>query len=278
MLHRVAWDADPRSGPKSFFREERPCERPERLADPNESSRSQGEPATSHRQEPPVRFASSLLVVLVLLLPVPSAAQLPFDLRGGVNLTQFVTEGGADADERRGLSLGAGVTPLRFGPVSILLEGYYRQKGGGFQTTAAGGAMPEQWEIGLDYVEVPVLLRLTVPLGGSFGLHVQGGPVFAWQIDCGVTVGAGGSSTPSCEDLLGGSAAETLRDYEQGITGGVGVELLVLGGAGAITLDAVAIRGLSRLTEAADGPDLKNRGVSLMLGYSFNPSLGAMLR
>lgn len=212
------------------------------------------------------------------LLPGPSNAQIPFDLRGGLNLTRLVSDDDGEADRKRGLALGAAVTPLRFGPVSVVLEGYYRQKGGGFRALAEPGQpVPDALEIGLSYVEVPVLLRLTVPLGERAGLHFQGGPVFGWQIDCGVEIdAAAGGAVPECDDLLGGSAGETLRDYEQGVTGGAGLELLVLGGAGAVTFDAVVTRGLSRLSEGTAGRDIENRGLSLMLGYSFNPALALM--
>lgn len=41
-----------------------------------------------------------------------------------------------------------------------------------------------------------------------------------------------------------------------------------MGGIGAVNLDLRVVRGLSRLTENATGPDVKSQSVSLMLGYS----------
>ena len=99
--------------------------------------------------------------------------------------------------------------------------------------------------------------------------YVQGGPAFAWRIDCGVTVdAASGSNTTSCDDLQRDNLEETFRDREQGLVLGAGVDVPVFG-IGAVNVDARFTRGLSRV---AQGDDIRNRALSVMLGYSFGLS------
>jgi hypothetical protein len=74
-----------------------------------------------------------------------------------------------------------------------------------------------------------------------------------------------GSNESNCDDLSGENVEETIKDYEQGLILGGGLDFAVFS-AGAINIDARYTHGLSRLAE--DG-DIHNRALSVMLGYSF---------
>ncbi len=226
--------------------------------------------------QPPIRTPRLSLVVaalaaafsLVVVRPAPLAAQRGLTLRGGINLSRFVG-GNADTDSKRGLNLGGALRVAGVGPVAIWMEGYYRQKGARGLAYTDPQNPPANLEVGIDYVEVPVLLRLDLPaLGSRVRPYLQGGPAFGWKIDCSVSISAqsGGQPTPDCDALLGGNAEETLRDYEQGLVIGGGLDLDVLGGFGSLNLDARLTRGLSRLSDGSDG--VKNQSFTLMLGYA----------
>lgn len=222
----------------------------------------------------------SAALLLSVLFPVVGQGQSPLGFRGGFNLSEFVG-GDSETDSRRGLDLGVAFSPVQVGPLSLMIEGYYRQKGAEtLQSALNSTEPPESVEFGLDYVEIPVLARLDFPLTNWLGLYLQGGPAFGWQLDCGVEFavsGEPGSPTANCNDLLGDGLEDTLRDYELGAVGGGGLELIVLRGLGAITFDARLNRGLTRLTREETASDLKNQSVSLMLGYTLNPSLGGVM-
>lgn len=64
---------------------------------------------------------------LALLLPDPGFAQI--GIRGGINLTDFVGDDAGETDSKAGLNLGASFRILNFGPVAIVPEVYYAQKG-----------------------------------------------------------------------------------------------------------------------------------------------------
>ncbi|MGI9628369.1 MAG: outer membrane beta-barrel protein [Longimicrobiales bacterium] len=232
------------------------------------------------------------LLALSVALPAPGDAQI--GIRGGINLTDFFGDRVDNTDPVQSMSYGLTAGLIRIGPVQIVAEGYYRKKGAGWRVLdaigaggglggldsaqvaglAGAGSGGESLEFGLDYVEVPLLLRFNLPTyGRRFRPYFNAGPAFGWQIDCGVTVsvaaGAGSEPEAACEDLSGENVKETLREYETGLVVGAGLDVSVLGGAGALTLDLRMTRGLSRLSEGQNGPDVRNQAISAMLGYTF---------
>lgn len=214
-----------------------------------------------------MRFALTVSAACLAILASGSSASAQFRLNGGMNLSSFLGNDVAESADKRGLDLGGSFGLLRVGPVQLRAEGYYRQKGARsaqyVQDAALQGGIAE---IGIDYVEVPVLLRVDLPLGGRLFPYLEAGPAFAWRIDCSISFDAGtGTSEPSCDDLDGDNLEETLKEYEQGLVVGGGIDIPVLG-AGAINIDARYTRGLSRLTEHNE---IHNRAFAVMLGYSF---------
>ena len=214
-----------------------------------------------------------MLVVPLLLLAPRSAGAQGFRLGGGVNLSDFFGDDAGATERKSGLDLGLSMPLFRMGAFQLRAEGYYRQKGARgveeFQQAALAG---ESIEVGIDYVEVPVLLRLDLPgLGGRVFPFLHGGPAFAWKVDCGVSFDAASSaSSTSCEDLNGENVEDTLKDYEQGVVigGGFDVPLFRMGSIG---IDARYTRGLSRL---AENDEIRNRALSVMLGWSFGVPYG----
>ena len=232
----------------------------------------------------------AVVALALTLTPQPSHSQVT--LRGGVNLTDFFGSDADDTESVRSLSYGLAMSLITIGPAQVVLEGYYRKKGAGWDAVDAlvGGGSPvafdsaqvaawtsqvgtlsgQQLEFGLDYVEVPVLLRWNFPTQGTrYRPYLNAGPAFAWRLDCGLTLdGSGGGAEAACEDLSRDNLEETLKEYELGLAVGGGLDVFVLGGSGAINVDARLTRGLSRLSEEAGG-EVKNQSFTLLLGYAF---------
>ena len=217
-------------------------------------------------------WGRALLIASLSTLPASGAVDAQVALKGGYDLTNFFGDG-VQSDNRGELGFGGSFGLFSIGPVIISAEAYYRQKGAknveefNEQVFTEGTA-----EFGIDYVEVPVLLRLNLPtLGSRIVPYLNAGPAFAWRVDCGITfTAASQSAEEQCEDLMGENLDETIRDYEQGIVLGGGLDFAVFGGMGAINLDARVTQGLSRINENPDGTmEVKNRVFSVMLGYSF---------
>lgn len=216
---------------------------------------------------------AALGAALLLVAPEPAEAQI--GLRGGVNLTDWFGDDVQSSDRKTGLSLGASFGLVSIGPVELVAEAYYRQKGSGFALAdletgeTPPEELPETVEFGIDYVEVPVLARVNLPpLSNSLGMYVIGGPAFAWRIDCGFeTEVSSGTSATNCDDLSSENLGETLENYDVGAAAGLGFDIALPGRVGALNLEARYTGGLKRI--GADGTDVKNRAFSLTLGYSF---------
>lgn len=210
-------------------------------------------------------FPILLPFLLVPLFADTATAQAGF--RGGVNLSELFGSAVDDGETRRGLNLGASFGLVGLGPVQLVAEAYYRRKGGRgdieeFQQAAAAG---QPVEVGLDYVEVPVLARVDLGrIGGRLFPYVQGGPAFGWNLECSVEV-VNGESANDCADLTE-NFSETLQDYETGLILGAGTDIHLWGGAG-LNLDVRYTQGVTRVTDDAD---LKNRSLTFMLGYSLS--------
>ncbi len=202
-------------------------------------------------------------VLLALGLATPAAGQ--FGIRGGVNLTKFVGGDAGDAESTPGLNLGMSIPLFHVGPLALVPEVYYAQKGA-TQADALGGA---GFTFDLSYIEVPVLLKASFPLNARrsvFG-YLAGGPAFAWNVDCSFTPVDGGASGASACGETFGSFDSALQKADRGVVVSGGFDFM-LGSIG-LNLDARLVRGLSRLTEGDTGADVKNQSFALMLGYSF---------
>jgi len=200
------------------------------------------------------------LPLLLVVCASPAAAQ--FGVKGGVNLSRFVGEDAASESDL-GLNLGASVPLFSLGPVSIVPEIYYAQKGGGQFDPASSQA----FEFDLSYIEVPLLARLRIPLSGPLGAYVGAGPVYAWQLDCKFTAQSDPSATArECGEQFQ-SFDSAMKSADKGIVVNAGLDLPLLGGFGGLNIDARLVRGLDRIVESDAGMSVKNQAITLMLGY-----------
>jgi hypothetical protein len=179
-----------------------------------------------------------LVVLTAALLGAPAAglAQIPsFGIKGGLNLANT---NGEDVDYRAGLSVGAFVS-IPAGPMLALQpEALFSQKGekiGGEKST-------------INYLEVPVLLKLSPSLPGDM---VR--PIFF--------------AGPSLGLLLSAKSGDVdfknvMKSSDFGLIFGGGVEF------GKLSLDARYNLGLSAINKEALANDIKNRAITVMVGYT----------
>jgi hypothetical protein len=215
--------------------------------------------------------AITLLVPVVLSLSVsrPATAQ-GLGLSGGMNLSKFVG-GSAEDESRTKLRMGLSMSLINVGPVSVGPELYYAQRGGR-QTAPASEPNPlvQAYDFRMNYLEVPLIGKVSLFRVGPMRPYIAGGPVYAWQLKCDVSLitvaNAAGGEEQDCQDDTFKNARTAYKNADKGIMFGGGVDLTV-GGLGAISLDARILRGLDRLTEDSVDGDVKNQSISLMLGY-----------
>jgi hypothetical protein len=214
-----------------------------------------------HRRYLSVTIPTWLAALWIGVPATPVAAQ--FGIRGGMNLTKFVGGDAGENEASTGLNLGASIPILRIGPLSIVPEVYYSEKG----SKQFDPMTSTTFEYGLNYIEVPVLAKLSFPLKGALRGYVTGGPAYAWNIDCTIT------ATESETTNTLGECGETFSSFDtamekadRGVVIGGGLDFTVRG-LGALNLDARIVRGLARLKSGNTGSDIKNQAFTLMLGY-----------
>ncbi|HCS36347.1 MAG TPA: hypothetical protein DIW48_06575 [Sphaerochaeta sp.] len=127
---------------------------------------------------------------------------------------------------------------------------YYAMKG--YNQTA-----PSEVEAVINYIEIPVLLKASVPLNLPVQPYILVGPALSVKLNSEWTPNALEGASELNEEL-------TLLDY--GIVMGAGVDLDM-----GISIDARFNLGLSQITKGStylETQEMKNRYVSLMVSYN----------
>ncbi|CAN5443982.1 hypothetical protein BH23BAC3_BH23BAC3_14950 [soil metagenome] len=173
----------------------------------------------------------SVIVFFSFGLIQQTNAQSPIDfgIKGGLNIANLA---GAedDLDSRTGIHAGLVLDfsfPLM--PVGIESGIYYSQKGA--QISEDG--MTATWK--LDYVEVPILAKISVGPPGPFSPHIVVGPYAAYNINSELDVSAGSASV--IEDF-----SEFTSDIDFGGVIGVGADFSL--GVTKLNIQARYSRGL----------------------------------
>jgi hypothetical protein len=206
--------------------------------------------------------------ILLCVLPVALAAQAPAPPRGprpavGAQVGYSSSDlGGPDAQRVR--SRGGALTGVYLqaplgGALALRPEVLFALKGGRTQASVAGSGSAEL-DIGLAYIEVPVLLRVGVP-HGRFRPMIFGGPAPALQIGCDLQVVD--PTTPvraSCDE----TNLPPFRQFDLGIVVGGGLE--VRWPQSALSLEA---RYTSGLRSVLNDVDVRNRAMGVVLALTF---------
>jgi hypothetical protein len=236
--------------------------------------------------------SSFVLFVLLLALATTASAQIKFGLKGGVNLADMAGDGwvvlAAEAettvDHKFSLGFGGGVfAQVPLGQSGLLLQpealfivkGYKRETGGSDITHTA------KW----NYIEVPVLVKYSIPMQGKISPNLFAGPFAAFNIGGKITFG---NIPASEEDGYEYLDIDNIKALDFGITFGGGLDFAV-GPAGKLTFDVRYTMGLTdafddvTAEEAANlgentgmlvdddrrGLKLENSDIRFMVGYAF---------
>jgi len=200
------------------------------------------------------------IVLLASLAPHPSAAQSAptptgprVELLGGLTVATLVGSDVVGSSMRTGFVGGLGVrTPIAraFDVEANLL---FSEQGSG---SPAGSAFSGGQR--LDYLALPVLLRLELPGGtGSFAPFVLLGPQVAVELACSVSTIGGSASSASCN-----AAGIPHNAFDFGVTFGGGA-IYHLDRRHTLSLSARYTLGV---TDVAPQTDAQNRVISILAG------------
>jgi hypothetical protein len=193
-----------------------------------------------------------LALCLILGNHSPALAQGGSGVIVGANFAkvEVTPDEGTSFDRRTGLVGGIFIgLPLGTG-LTIQPEALYSQKGVKFKD--AGG----ETTIELDYLDVPVLARITA--GGGGGLALIAGPSFGFKLRARGKADAGGQTQE--EDL-----SDEVEPFDLGFIVGAGIRSKTM------FIDGRYQWGLSNINKSAlDGTnEVKNRVFSVLLGIRF---------
>jgi hypothetical protein len=202
---------------------------------------------------------SAFIAVCVVLAGANGSAfaQGPgFGILVGVNSANLKVDVGGPSvnfDSRTGLVAGVfGVLPVA-SRVAIEPGVFYSSQGAKVSGEEFGGSAGSTGTIKLDYVQVPVLVRVSAPLAPSASLRVFAGPSFGFRQSA--KVRAEGTD----EDIK-----EDVESFDAGMVFGAGFDVLHF------LVDARYTLGLKNAgKDPAEGESVKNRVFSIMAGFRF---------
>jgi hypothetical protein len=205
------------------------------------------------------RHIATVLVAGVIGLPVIAEAQVEIGAKGGVTFAdipkfaEMVEDDDGSAETRIGAAFGGSIAVAFGGVVALQTELLYTQKG--LKADAPSG-IDETFHMKLDYIDVPVLLRLGPT--GSKGLQFLVGPSFNFNISA-TTVLEG--AIDADDDIK-----DDIEDFELGLVVGAGYYGSV------VTVEGRYQEGLTDISDFRDFGDdeeYKNRTFLVLLGVRF---------
>ena len=191
-----------------------------------------------------------------------AAAQSPvsFGLKGGFNISNLSGDEFEDFDTRIGLMIGAVLDiNLPMLPIGIESGIYYTQKGVSYSESEDffGEIVDINGKIKLDYIEVPVLAKISLGPPGPLSPHLLAGPYVGFNLNAEFEFSANGES--DSEDI-----SNEINSTDFGLLVGVGVDFNL--GLTKLNVQARYTYGLNDIDYDIDS---KHRVLSVVAGISF---------
>ena len=194
------------------------------------------------------------LTVLVLATPVAVQSQTTFGVRGGVTVSHASLDLNETfaRDNRTGFAGGAFFDWNSGGLLGFQIAGEYVQKGVDLDFANAVS------ELTLDYLEIPAVLKVGIPLG-SLRPSAFGGVSLGFNTGCDVGGDVAVGDDPDCGDEVSGTE----------FSGVFGADLAWYLGSFSLWVDTRYYVGLSDISDGDAFNDLKNRAWNLSAGLGF---------
>lgn len=191
------------------------------------------------------------------LFPAPARPEVVgFGIKAGAALANVFGRDVYDQRFRAGLTDGIFLTFKLGRTLAVQPELLFVMKGSRY----VNGRGPDAYReiMSLEYVEMPILLKLYLPALRRLRAHVFAGPAPAINIRARVEARfAGEVQEESLDDIMG---------VDLGVAAGAGLE--IPSGRGRVTVDLRWTAGLTTLSKRPDD-DIRNGALSLLVGYMF---------
>jgi hypothetical protein len=210
-----------------------------------------------------MRTVFRIALALALMVGFTSAATAQMTVaigpKAGVNFANFTGDDVSGLDMRVSFAFGAAADVSITDMFAIHPEAYYSMQGTKESDTDTKAK--------LNYIRVPVLLKVTIPTEGNISPYLFAGPEFGFKVSCDFDVDG---TTIDCDealsDELGGNAEVKSFDYGAAFGAGVALQL----GPGMLTIDGRYALGLADLVDVEGGEaDVKNSNIHVAVGYLY---------
>ena len=202
----------------------------------------------------------AIVVVFTLSSASVSAQGVTGGLKAGMNIANIHGDNVEDVwDSKIGICAGGFITCSLSNLFAIQPELLFTMKGSKAEEEVLGETMKVTMK--LNYLEIPVLAKLSIPTPGTVKPSLFVGPSLAIKLSGRAKVEYAGESEEA--DI------EDLKSTDFGLVFGGGVDFAL--GQGKLTVDARYTLGLTTTREPEDGEevDVKNGVISIMVGYFF---------
>ncbi|MGH7630274.1 MAG: porin family protein [Gemmatimonadales bacterium] len=202
-----------------------------------------------------------LLVASLLVAAAPPAAQeehSDLGLQLGYSRARLSDDQSGLGESRSGSLFGVFVGTPVAGPLSAQVELFLVKKGGGLSTAVRN--VPVRVSVQLVYIELPLLARFRIPVGGRLHPNVFGGGSLALNIGCDIQAEVPGIlEQQACDE--GGDVEVTT--FDAGAVIGAGLEYDWRNSNARLEL-----RQTIGLREVSQGDTAKNRTWAILFGIT----------
>lgn len=198
------------------------------------------------------------LAVPFLALPMAAQQRPQLGVFGGINFAEFGGDDVSNVDTRTGVQAGLFASFPLSSILAVQPGVAYSQEG---TSVDAGGGITGTFK--LDYIQVPVLLKLSAPLQANSKLrpYVVAGPALGFEVRCKVRAEASGQSAEA--DCDNSSVNFQTKSVLFGLHFGAGLEISRL------FLGVRYQLGLTSIDDSGANADVKNRVLAIVAGYGF---------
>lgn len=203
--------------------------------------------------------------LIIFLAGNATAGVLGFGIKGGINIANiYGDDSDGESEWKNGFAGGVffdwGITSL----FAIQPEILYVQDG------AKENFLDVDWNLKFNYIQVPVLAKVDLPVGGSLIPVLYAGPYVSLLLDSKLTVeDEGNSVTVGLKDYT--------RSYDAGLVFGAALDFSA--GPGKMTIEGRYTLGMTEIDdgigtgivglEDIEKTDMKNKSWMVMLGFQF---------
>jgi len=208
------------------------------------------------------------LVLIVFATPLFAQGLTGKGVKAGLSSSLFTNDIFGDTDRKAGICAGGFLTFQVTPNLAIQPELLYAQRGGKYVTNATNEMGEVTGEVdanyNFDYLELPVLLRVSATGGGKVSPAFFAGPSLAFKLSS--TSSASGD--PVLQDVSNEeSDMEWIRSTDLRLTFGAGLDIDA--GSNTIFLEGRYDVGLSNLNDSEGPAVMKHRIITILAGIGF---------